>query len=303
MVDATLPQEIQVLTLISQEKPDPRGFAQNLVSNWGAVQTIGRGEIDQATLLAAIKGLVNPNAGEKTDLRWFYRKGWKLTKAEPQVQVLTQETYPDLALDGSHVKKHASGIVVPKDADGLIVVPKPSSIAAKLGITADWGVEGYGQLLEGSLLDRLGKRRKFYNYRAGQLTPDRVRMRQSTIDAFRRLEAAQPEGDFLVFAAQTGLKWGGYSPRNARWEMEHKSENEFPLPAWVVGHILLTNPSRLDRNEVLWIDCPGDEYRFGGGAGFEGCLCFDFSDGRLELDDRWLSDARGSCGSASGFLG
>ena len=60
-------------------------------------------------------------------------------------------------------------------------------------------------------------------------------MRQSAADAIRKLEAEQPEGDFLVFAAQTGLKWGGYSPRNAHWDIERKSENEFPATCLVRG--------------------------------------------------------------------
>ncbi|MEX0621880.1 MAG: hypothetical protein WD187_02720 [Candidatus Woykebacteria bacterium] len=302
MTDATLPQGIKVLNLISQEKPDPRGFAQNLISNWGAIQVIGRGVIDQATFEAAVKEVVNPFAEEKEELRWFYPDGWKPTTVEGQLAIL-QEVYVDLALNGSHVEGYAAGITVPEAADGLFVVPKPSSIAAKLGITVDPLVEGYGQLLEGSLLDRLEKQRKFKNYRAGQLTPDRVRMRQSAADEIRKLEAEQPEGDFLVFPAQTGMKWGGYSPQNARWDIEHKSENEFPLPAWCVGHILLTNPGRLEAYEILWIDCPGDEYRFEGEVGFGRCLYVRFVGGRLEFCSRWLRHAYDSCGSASGFSG
>lgn len=298
MTDATLPQEIQVLTLISQEKLDPRGFAQNLISNWGAVQVIGRGGIDQATFQVAIKDLVNPFAEEKTDLRWFYPDGWKPTSVEKQLLVL-QGFYPDL--DGSHVAEIAMGITVPEDADGVFVVPKPSSVAVKLGVNDSFG-EGYGQMLEASVLAHLASQRKFHNYHAGELTPDRVRVRQSAADAIRKLEEETP-GDFLVFAAQTGKKWGGYSPQNARWDIERKVENEFPLPAWCVGHIVLTNPTRLDRYEILWIDCPGDEYRFGGDAEFGLCLYFDFLDGRLEFSLRWLADAYDYCGSASGFSG
>lgn len=63
-----------------------------------------------------------------------------------------QEVYADLELDGSYVVGYAARITVPEAADGLSVFPKPSSIAAKLGITVDPLIEGYGQLLEGSLM-------------------------------------------------------------------------------------------------------------------------------------------------------
>jgi len=150
VTDATLPQEIQVLTLISKER-DPKGFAQNLISNWGAVQPVGRGEIDQATFQSVIREIVNPFVEQKTDLSWFYLDGWKPTTVEEQLAVLLQ-IYADLNLDGSHILGYAAGITVPEAADGLFVAPRPSSIAAKLGITIDPLIEGYGQLLEGSVL-------------------------------------------------------------------------------------------------------------------------------------------------------
>jgi len=293
---ATLEQGHQLDTFLLRED-DPKGFIQNLLSNWGAIQAIGRGEIDQATFQSVIREVVNPFVKEKTDLRYFYPKGWKPTSVEKQLKVL-QGCYPEL--DGSHVTEIAAGITIPEDADGLFVVPKLSSVAAKLGIENPFG-EGYGQLLESTVLTHLASTRKFHNYRAGELTADRVRMRQSAADALRKLEGETP-GDFLVFPAQTGKKWGGYSPRNARWEME-RGTTEFPSPAWVDGHIVLTNRKRLEKDEHLFVDCPGDEYRFGGAAEFRSCLYFLFDGGRLEFCDRWLDDARGGCGSASGFSG
>ncbi len=301
MKKATLEQGHQLVTFLLREDY-PKGFIQNLLSNWGAVQMIGSGEIDQAIFQAAVKEMANPFAKEKTDLRWFYPNGWKPTSVAEQLAVLLG-FYPDL--DSSHVVEIATGITVPEDADGLFVVPKPSSIAAKLGITTDPLIEGYGQMLEASVLAQLAGQRKFHNYRAGELTPDQVRMRQSAADAIRKLEEETP-GDFLVFAAQTGKKWGGYSPQNARWDIERKSESEFPLPAWCVGHIILTNPTRLEAYKILLIDCPGDEYLFDDGAGFGYCLCFGFDAGshlKLSFDRRWLNSEGNFCGSASGFSG
>lgn len=268
---------------------------QNLVSNWGAVRTIGRGEISQATFQTAVREVINPFAKEKTTLRYFYPEGWKVATVEEQLKVLLG-FYPDL--DGSQVVQIAKGMQVPDGADGLFVVPKPSSVAAKLVIDNPF-TSGYGQLLEATVLAYLSKERKFTNYRAGELTADRLRMRQSAVDGLRKMEEEIP-GDFLVIAAQTGLKWGGYSPRNTRWEMEHGT-TEFPLPAWVAGHIILTNPKRLEKNEHLIIDCPGDEYRFGAGKGFGVCLYFSFESGRLYLSSRWLGYTHDHCGSGSLF--
>ena len=296
MEDATLAQGNQLVKLILQAK-DPKRFLQNLISNWGAVQVIGRGEIDQATFQVAIKDIVNPFVEDKTNLRWFYPRGWEPIGVLEQLSVL-QGFYPDL--NGSRVIDIAARITVPKAADGLFVCPKPSGVAAKLGISEPFG-EGYGQMLEASVLDHLARQRRFYNCHGGNMTSDDVRMRQTAVDAIRKLEAEHPEGDFLVFPAQTGLKWGGYSPQNACWEIEHKSEFEFPLPAWFGGHIILSNQARLKAHEILVIDCPGDKYRFGGGSAE--CLSFSFDSGRLVFGGKWLNYSSGLSGSASGFFG
>ncbi|HEY4695056.1 MAG TPA: hypothetical protein VIH52_03820 [Candidatus Nanoarchaeia archaeon] len=268
---------------------------QRLVENADTLVQIGNGTLTREVINQIIKQVINPFAKEKVEVRYFYPEGWKPTSVEEQLSVL-QGFYPDL--DGSHVVEIAGGIIGPLDTDGLFVVPKPSSVAAKLGINDPYGA-GYGQLLEAAVLTHLAGQRNFHNYRAGELTPDRVRVRQSTAEALRKLEEATP-GDFLVFFAQTGKKWGGYSPRNARWEME-RAASEFALPAWCVGNILLTNPNRLDKFEHLCIDCPGDEYRFKPVGEFELCLCFDFDSDELHFGRGFVVRANGSYGSASGF--
>lgn len=269
---------------------------QRLVENADFLIQIGNGTLTREAISRMIAQVVNPFAKEKVKVRYFYPKDWSPTTIFDQLGVVLGY-YPDL--DASHVVEVAKGIEVPQAADGLFVIPKPTRVAAKLGIENPYG-EGYGQLLETTVLTHLASQRKFYNYRAGELTADRVRMRQSAANALRKLEEETP-GDFLVFPAQTGQKWGGYSPRNARFEME-RGTIEFPLPAWVVGHVLLTRPKRLYQYEHLAIDCPGDEYRFEDGAEFGNCLYFFFGVARLKFDRRWLAFANDGCGSASGFL-
>lgn len=295
MTDATLAQGNQILDLIRREDSS-RTFAQNLISNWGAVQTIGRGEVDQAAFMEAVKGIVNPYASEQVETRFFYPEGWSPTSVEEQLAVL-QWFYPEL--DGKHVLQLVEGMSVPDGADGLFVIPKLSNIAAKLGIDEPYG-KGYGKMLETTVLVHLANQRKFHNYRTGEMGADRLHIRQSAAEAIRSLEA-ETQGDFLILPAQTGMKWGGYSPRNARWEMEHGT-TEFPLEAWVVGHILLTNPERLGRYQDLVIDCPGVDYRLRHGDGPDDCLYFSFDYGKLYLGNGWVGGADDVTGSASGFL-
>lgn len=286
------------------ERCDEHGFGPNeiqrLIESWDVIKLIGEGKLTRETLAQSLVSLVNPYTSERVDLQWGYPRGWRPTTVEAQLSVL-REYYSDL--DGSHVLGIAQDMEAPEGADGIFVVPKLSRMAEQYETEDPYGA-GYGQLLANTVLTHLADKRKFYNYRAGELGSDRLRMRQYTAGVLQSQEADTP-GDFLVFPAQTGKKWGGYSPRNARWEMEHGNANaEFPLPAWVGGHILLTNPSRLSEYRHLIIDCPGDEYRFGPGGVFEGCLYFDlFDGGRLYLDYRWLDDPSADAGSGSGFVG
>ncbi|HRN96593.1 MAG TPA: hypothetical protein PLD54_04055, partial [Candidatus Levybacteria bacterium] len=147
---------------------------QRLVESWDVLARIGKGELTRDMLSQVIMA-INPYTSEKVDVRYFYPRGWKPTKVDEQLAVL-QKTYT--GLDGSHVVGLAKATPVSADVDGIFVIPKPSSIAAQLGIHDPFGT-GYGQLLERGVLTHLGNQRKFYNYRTGQLTPELCRMRQS----------------------------------------------------------------------------------------------------------------------------
>lgn len=245
------------------------------------------------------KEITNPFWDEKIEPALEYPKNWEPVSITEQLEAL-RSFYPDL--DSSHVESIAENISAPEAADGVFVVPKPSSVAAKRGIEDPFG-KGYRRLLEVTVLDHIVKQRNFLYYRGLDVTDDTHRMGQLASDAISRMEEEQ-SGDYLVFAAQTGKKWAGSSPSFARWEMEH-GVREFPLPSWCAAHIILTNPKRLEKYEDLGIDCPGDEYRFRGSPEIPNCFSFYFDS--FGGDGLWFSTTVGQggryrSGSASGFL-
>lgn len=300
MADATLSQGHRLTELLLREN-DPRGFLQTLLENWGAVQKIGRGEVDQATIsqVAAHIVNVNPYASEKVQPRYFYPKGYQPSSVMDQAAQLLHELS---WLDVSHVRELAASWQMEQysQADGLYVVPKPSVLANRLGIADHW--VNFGHLIEQAPLAALAKQRKFTNYRAGELGSDRYRLTASCKSALEVLEAQQP-GDVLVFPAQTGALFAGFSVRNSRFEIEHATTpSQWSLDAYVVAWMVYCNRQRLEKYEDLIVDCPGGEYSSGAGDQFDDALYFDFYDGELYCHSGWTDDPDDGCGSASGFL-
>lgn len=260
------------------ERCDEHGFGpveiQRLVESWDILKLIGEGTLTREMLKQITEQAVNPFVGEKTEHLDLYT-------VEEQVKAL-QELYPDM--DSSQVVKLSKRIPVPYHAGGLFVIPKPSSVAARMGINDPYGA-GYYQLLETTVLVYLARQQKFSNWLEEETGRGHLRMRESTADALQRLEEEQ-SGDYLVFAAQLGTKWDRYIPHDAKSEME-LSNNEFPLPAWVVGHILLTGCEIHGEFEHVIIDCVGDEYLFEPDIVFSNYLFFIFGRSESVLSHRW----------------
>lgn len=290
MSDATLSQVNRLLELIAREN-DPKNFLQRLNESWGAVQQLGRGKAvrDSAVLVDE----ANPYASEKTTPRLKYPRGWQPKNVEQQVEIL-REFYP--MLDVSMVGEIARSLHVPSAADGLFVVPKLSAVASDR-IDNPYNTN-YGVMVE-SVLRKIAEKRALKNWREGQLGATQLRLRETTLEALQRLEK-QTEGDYLVFPAQTGRKYAGYSVCNSRWEIEHNTP-EFCLEAWCGTHILLTHPERLTKNTDSFVDLPGTEYSLGSDCEFGNQLYFLFSVGRLHFTCGLVSYVSRLSGSASGF--
>ncbi len=294
MSDATLRQGNRLFELILRET-DPHAFSQALIENWGVVQAIGRGEADQATIAAWMQQHGNPYRSEKVEPRFFYPEGYKPNMVDEQVAILL-DRLP--WLDTSHVVEIAADWGQYEQADGLYVVPKPTVLAAHLGLEDHW--TNFGLLTEQGPLAALADQRTFTNYRAGELGADRYRLAESAKAALQALETSQP-GDLLVFPAQTGRLYAGFSTRNAVWEIGHEA-NQWPVPAYCGGWMLYVNPHRLEKFEHLAIDCPGDEYRLGASGEFSDALYFYFNDGLLYCDALFVDYANVYFGAASGFV-
>ncbi|MBI2590337.1 MAG: hypothetical protein HYW33_00445 [Candidatus Blackburnbacteria bacterium] len=295
MPDATLKQGNRLNELILRES-DPHRFIQNLLGNWGAVQKVGRGELSQSAVEAAVAGGVNPYASEKVRPVLSYPRGYRPIATLDQVTAFSAKLGQ---LDDSQIVRLATSLVEAA-ADGIYLVPKPSVLAIRLGISDPLG-EGYGQLLEQGPLAALSGQRPLRNWREGKMGPDRLRVLASTKAAIEQLEAEQ-EGDFLVIPAQTGKLYAGYSVRNSRWEIEHAADPaQWALPAYCLAWMLFANPHRLEKNEHLAIDCPGDEHRPSPDAVSGSCLFFCWNGSRLRFVNNGIGYASGDFGSASAF--
>lgn len=290
--------------LPKQEEPvgyhqDPRWFNQQI----GALVKLDRHseaarQIEAILLQGPLRAEqhFNPYADEKVDPRFFYPNGYQPRSVGQQVKTILGHLS---GLDVSHVEALAASWDKYEQADGLYVVPKPSVLARYLSITDHW--DNFGLLTEQGPLAALVKRRKFTNWRANELGPDRYRLADSAKLALKALEAEQP-GDVLVFPAQTGKLFAGFSVRNARWVIEHAANpSQWPLPGYVAGWMVFANQRRLTRYEHLVIDCPGDELRFGPVGEFGFALYFNFDNDGLYCFGGWIDRPSGRYGSASGF--
>ncbi|MBI3290356.1 hypothetical protein HYZ78_03080 [Candidatus Microgenomates bacterium] len=299
MADATLSQGHHVLGLILREN-DPHQFMQNLHANWGAVQTIGRGEATQSSIKEALTHL-NPYANEKVEPKFFYPEGYKPATVEEQVGRL-RSRYD--WLDDSHVAELAASWSEYEQADGLYIIPKPSSLAVHVGVENPW--DNFGLLTEAGPISALAAAwtesgGTFRNYRTNQMGSEYYRLSKAAQSVLQGLEAQQ-SGDLLVFPAQTGKLYAGYSVRNSRACIQQaEGPAQWPLPSYVVGFMLYATPQRLTRYEDLAIDAPGDEYSFGVDGHFHVALCFIVNDDGLYFAHRFLGYAHGEFGSASGF--
>lgn len=320
MADATLPQLKRFLELLDRE-PDSKQAMQRLLENGGAVQMIMRGEVNQATLVAALQhidsmqgvyGLFgrsprsdNLYKGEFVEPAYFYPSGYAVNSPDQQLDLL-RAAFPGVTLEIGDLAGKIRGLgAAPTGVDG----PYPylrvrRSKLAQLANMHNVDREHFGLVLEQTTLAALGRREvRFTNYRSGQMGPEYFRVREHTWDTWDRLETEQSEGDILVAWGQSGRLGAGCSMRLCRHEIGYAVEpTQWEWSALEGSLCLLTNPHRLSKYEDLIIDCPGEEYSSEAGDQFGGALYFRFDGGELYCGSRWTGRASGYCGSASGFL-
>ena len=153
------------------------------------------------------------------------------------------------------------------------------------------------------LFEALAKSRKevgdsFYNYRGGQIVPDRFRLSESTEAGYREIEKVQ-EGPIWIIDAQVGREHGGKSPRYA---VDCFEDREFGFDAVAGGGHAIVHPERYKRWEELDLDLPGTETAPDQPGVFSHVACLKRVGGKLGFVGRRLGFARVVLGAGSFFL-
>ena len=270
-----------VKKLVAETGIDQAG-AQKLISDASAFKDGLRDP-----LMAAIRahGTINSFANEEVPSRYGYLSGYR--KPNPAAQEMTdlKRLFPQVK---SYDEATAAKELVP-GAEGSFLIPRWQTIAPT-----------YCEAVE-IVLAKLKETRngRFYNYREGQLGPDRLRESAKKVEFFQKLGKEQEGHDVLVVQAQFGIRHRGRSVQRARFVM---GEVECGLGAFEIGIMLLLHPERLQHFDDLWIDASGDEYAPGAGGVFSYAPCFFFSGGTLEFDAGGVGRPDDSYGSASAFV-
>jgi hypothetical protein len=191
---------------------------------------------------------------------------------------------PDATL--TYIEEVVSTWALPAGAEGLFAIPRWEKVAAT-----------YCAALQ-KILDLLAGQRRFFNYRQGEIGPERLRQYAPTAAALEAIGQQQP-GDFLVLPAQFGMRHRGRSSRRAR---EVLSANEFGLGAFALGSMAYVHPERFVTSEELDVDAIGDEFAPDAGGHFSKAPYFCFGGDELEFGAGYVDGAHVSFGGASGFF-
>lgn len=249
----------------------------------GAQQLIVRGGDLQTRFKEVLRELsvYGQYADEEVESTHHYPEGYCVHHISNQVGAL-REYFPELGTADEEIASDE----LPDGAEGWFAIPRWEKIAPT-----------YGETVE-KIFAAIASRRRFYNWREGQLEPNYLRQHERT-GMLQTLIAQQSEHDILIVPAQFGLRHRGRSVRRAR---ELFLPNEFGLGAFEGGCMLLTHPERLVFYDDLYIDCAGDEYSPVADGRFVSAPCFVWSGDGVTFDTFWVDGPFSRYGSASGFV-
>ena len=262
--------------------------AQRLIENGGEFQT-------ELKKLVERFSVTNQYADEEVKSSYGYLSGYKpinrnssfeevLQDLNRQAEVISKLFGIKQSFDVEWARKAWANL--PDGAEKLFLIPRWEKVAPT-----------YGEAVQ-KVLDLIKQTRNgaFYNYREGELGPNKLRQSQKSTTMFQKLGDEQNGHDILVVPAQFGIRHRGRSVRRARALM---NANECGLGAFAIGIMLLTHPKRLQHYDDLWIDCAGDEFTPVADADFSRSPFFGFSGGGVGFGTNDVGDAGGSYGSAS----
>lgn len=186
---------------------------------------------------------------------------------------------------------------LPEGAEGWFAIPKVSAVAKQQFPAITDKAEQYCEAVK-LVHTKLAESRSFYNYRNGEIVPNKLRQHARTMDFLEHLESEQ-QGDILIIAVQYGMRHRGKSVRRAR---ETFAGNEFGLGAFAIGCMALSHPERYVRWEELDTDCAGDEFAPNADGDFSESPFFYFVGDELRFGASAVSFASVRYGSVSAFV-
>lgn len=262
--------------------------AQRIIENGGEFQ-VGLKELIQK------HSVTNQFADEEVESSYTYPKEYRGPKQiVDQIKAIAEI----FGLDPSNALEFAKNLPeLPNGAEGWFAIPTVDAVAAKHFPEVTDPADRYCRAVE-LVLEKIGKSRKFYNYREGEITPNRLRQHARTLHALGQIGETQ-KGDILIVPAQYGMRHRGRSVRRAR---EVFVAGEFGLGAFAVGCMALTHPDRYVRWEELDTDCAGDEFAPGADGGVSGAPVFGFGGGGVRFGANWFGGACVGYGSVSAFV-
>ncbi len=265
----------------------------------GAQRVIENGGEFQAGVRKLLAGLSVSNRYAEEEVRstWIYPPEYG-GPAPIGEQVATIAALLSLPLEATmaFVERGLPKLTLPDLAEGWFAIPTVEAIAAKHFPNVKDPGERYCRALN-LLIEKLAKTRALYNYREGELTPDRLTRTARTIEALTAITGEQ-KAAIVIIPAQFGLRHRGRSTRRSR---EVFRSDEFGLGGLEVGSMAATHSKRFVRWEQLHTDCPGDDFASEPGADPDSAPVWRFYDGRLEFSADGVDDANEYYGSASGF--
>ena len=250
------------------------------------------------TLLQDLGQFKNEYSGETINRTLGYPTGIQVPSVEEQCNRLS-ELHPGINLE--HVESLVEGLgEKPEGANGILIRSKLEYLGRRFDIAEPYTI-GYGQLLEVGLFPMIGESRNFRNYRAGELTPEHIRLHSQVLARYQAVEEATP-GDVVVSYFACGInpykQEQNFSLRNFR--LVALKAGNLPLCAVDIAGIILLMPDRLTKEGHLYFNC-SDEHNWRG-DGFESyCPCFRFDDGQLEFLACWSCSALQDFGSPVAF--
>ena len=281
---------VRALTVTGLDKEG----VQSLLMNGGEFQA----EIEaHVTAVARRLSLCNQYASEEVESTCTYPEEYTgPKKIGDQVEILANAFGFDAERSFDFIFNTLPNLELPSGAEGWFAIPSVDALAKRHFPSITDPAEQYCCAVD-LMVQKIEDERDIVNHRKGQIRAAYFRQHPRTVSALRKISETQ-KGDIIVVPAQFGMRYRGRSARRAR---EVFLFNEFGLGALAVGSMILAHPERLVCWEQLHLECPGDEYDYGGGR-WADLFFFNWVQDRITMHTAWSVDANQNYGSVTGFI-